>query len=111
MCVAPHGSGLESLNKLSFSVSKGESVGVIGPNGAGKTTLFNVISGFIEPDDGRGKLGENDVIGLPPERIEKLGLTRTFQIVNVFNNLTPEENILIGSTNEILIFFMIYFQF
>lgn len=86
-------------------------MGVIGPNGAGKTTLFNVISGFIEPDDGRGKLGENDVIGLPPERIEKLGLTRTFQIVNVFNNLTPEENILIGSTNEILIFFMIYFQF
>ncbi|KXA89298.1 hypothetical protein AKJ62_03405 [candidate division MSBL1 archaeon SCGC-AAA259D14] len=91
---------LYALDGISLSVSEGECVGLIGPNGAGKTTLFNVITGFMKPEKGKIEYNGKSLIGLPPEKIQKIGLTRTFQAVQVFDNLTVKENILIGTTGK-----------
>jgi branched-chain amino acid transport system ATP-binding protein len=78
-------------------VRPGDLLGVIGPNGAGKTTLFHVISGFYAPDEGRVRLDGSDVTGLPAHAICQRGLTRTFQIVKPFGNLSVEDNVMIGA--------------
>jgi len=88
--------GLQALWDVSFSVEKGERLVIIGPNGAGKTTLFNVITGEIPPTDGRVYLFGKDVTYLPPHRRTHLGMARTFQITNLFPNLTLHENILLA---------------
>jgi len=89
--------GLRAVHELSFSIGEGEILGLIGPNGAGKTTLFNLVSGVFRPD--RGKLvfaGEN-VTGWPPNRIVRLGLARTHQIVKPLNDLTVIDNVTVGA--------------
>lgn len=86
--------GLNALTDVSFNVMRGETVGIIGPNGAGKTTLFNVISGFERPTAGEVLLHGSPVTRLGPTRIVKLGLTRTFQATNVFDELTVAQNVL-----------------
>lgn len=88
--------GLQALMNVSFSVEKGERLVIIGPNGAGKTTLFNVITGEIPPTQGRVYLFEEDVTYMPPHRRTPLGMARTFQITNLFPNLTLHENILLA---------------
>jgi branched-chain amino acid transport system ATP-binding protein len=90
-------SGLTAVNDLSFTIEEGEIVGLIGPNGAGKTTAFNLISGFIPPSSGNVVLGGKSIIGLKPHLICRLGLTRTFQIVQPFPDLTALDNAMIGA--------------
>lgn len=89
--------GLIALNDVSFEVREKEIIGIIGPNGAGKTTLFNVITGFYHPDSGRVIFDGVDITKFRPDQICALGLTRTFQVVKPFKDLTVFENVLIGA--------------
>jgi branched-chain amino acid transport system ATP-binding protein len=93
--------GLTAVSAVSLAAGPGEILGIIGPNGAGKTTLFNVISGFYAPDAGRVRLDGRDVGGLPPHRICALGLTRTFQLVKPFGNLSVLDNVMIGALTRL----------
>jgi branched-chain amino acid transport system ATP-binding protein len=93
--------GLTAVRDVSFEVREGDLLGIIGPNGAGKTTLFNVISGYYRPDGGRVLLGGRDVGGEPPHVICRLGLTRTFQIVKPFGNLSVLDNVMIGALTRL----------
>jgi branched-chain amino acid transport system ATP-binding protein len=93
--------GLTAVSDVSLTVPAGELLGVIGPNGAGKTTLFNVISGYYRPDSGRVVFAGHDVVGLAPHAICRLGLTRTFQLVKPFGNLSVTDNVMIGALTRI----------
>jgi branched-chain amino acid transport system ATP-binding protein len=99
--VSKNFAGLQAVKDIHFEIQKGEIVGLIGPNGAGKTTLFNLISGFIRQDKGGIFFNEKDLRGRKPHEICRLGLTRTFQIVQPFKNLTIFENVLIGALNRL----------
>jgi branched-chain amino acid transport system ATP-binding protein len=77
-------------------VAPGEIVGLIGPNGAGKTTLFNVVTGLVRPTRGAIRLRGTPITGLPPFRISRLGVARTFQLVRILPALTVAENVLLG---------------
>jgi branched-chain amino acid transport system ATP-binding protein len=88
--------GVRALDDVSFEVAAGIVFSIIGPNGAGKTTLFNVISGLCVPDDGRVRLGGEDVTALAPERLARRGLSRTFQNLQIFAHLTTLENVMVG---------------
>ena len=89
--------GLKALTAVSLAVKPGQIVGLIGPNGAGKTTLFNAISGFLKPDEGSIEFGGMSLLGLKPDRICKLGVARTFQIVKPFGDLTVLQNVAVGA--------------
>ena len=89
--------GLMAVDQVDLAVDQGELVGLIGPNGAGKTTLFNLITGFITPASGRISYAGRDITKLPPHLLASQGLVRTFQKINVFPELTVEENVLIGA--------------
>jgi branched-chain amino acid transport system ATP-binding protein len=82
-----------ALAQVSLEARAGEITGLIGPNGAGKTTMFNVISGLATPTDGRVRLAGTDVTKLPPFRRARLGLSRTFQQLQLFGTLSVAENI------------------
>lgn len=86
-------SGFSAVNGAQLDVKKGEIVAVIGPNGAGKTTLFNLITGILKPDSGQVLFKGEDITGLAPHVICKKRLTRSFQVVNVFQRLSIFENI------------------
>ncbi len=85
--------GLRAVDSVSLEVRRGEIVGVIGPNGAGKTTFFQVLSGFVRPTAGEVRFKGDRVDGIAPELICRRGLTRTFQIVEVFPSLTVRETL------------------
>ncbi len=84
--------GFKAVDNADLDVRKGEIVAVIGPNGAGKTTLFNLITGILKPDSGRVLFKGEDITGLPPHKICRKRISRSFQVVNVFNRLTVFEN-------------------
>ncbi|MBX9824633.1 MAG: ABC transporter ATP-binding protein [Xanthobacteraceae bacterium] len=88
--------GLVAVDAVDLEVSAGGVTAVIGPNGAGKTTLFNLVSGFQTPDAGRVLFAGEDITGRPPEQIASAGLIRTFQLVQLFQNLSVLENIQVG---------------
>ena len=88
--------GFKAVNHANLAVEKGEIVAVIGPNGAGKTTLFNLITGIIKPDSGRVLFKNEDITGLPPYEVCRKRISRSFQIVNVFQRLTVFENVQIS---------------
>ncbi|MCM2263911.1 MAG: ABC transporter ATP-binding protein [Desulfuromonadales bacterium] len=88
--------GLTALDDVSFSARAGEITGVIGPNGAGKTTLFNIITGIYTRSAGRITLEGSDISGLPPERLTRLGLVRTFQNIELFGKMSVLENVMVG---------------
>jgi branched-chain amino acid transport system ATP-binding protein len=85
------------LGGVSFSVHRGEILGLIGPNGSGKTTLFNCISGFYRPQRGEVRLSGQVITGLPRHRMAALGIGRTFQNLALFNSMTVRENVLVGA--------------
>lgn len=85
--------GLRALSDISFDVAAGEIVGIMGANGAGKTTLFSLIAGNERPSGGAIAFEGRPLAGLPPHRICRLGIARTFQIVRPFGGLTVEENV------------------
>ncbi len=89
--------GLLANDNISFTVNRGEIVGIIGPNGSGKSTLFNCITGFYRPDAGRVIYQSKDVTRFGTDRICKLGIARTFQIVQVISDMTVLENVMTGA--------------
>ena len=88
--------GLVAADHIDIVVYPGEVVSVIGPNGSGKTTLFNMLTGLVRSDSGTAMYHGTDITRLPPHRIASLGITRTFQNLRLFNNLSVMENVLIG---------------
>jgi branched-chain amino acid transport system ATP-binding protein len=88
--------GLVALDEVSFTARAGEITGVIGPNGAGKTTLFNIITGIYSRTAGSIAFEGRDISGLPPERLARLGLVRTFQNIELFGHMTVLENVMVG---------------
>jgi branched-chain amino acid transport system permease protein len=92
--------GVRAVHDCSFGVADGEIKAVIGPNGAGKTTLFNVITGFYTPTAGEVRLRGLPVAGLPAHRLARLGLSRTFQNLQLFPSLTVIENVMIGCERD-----------
>jgi branched-chain amino acid transport system ATP-binding protein len=93
--------GLTAVREVSLQVQPGDLLGIIGPNGAGKTTLFNVIAGYYPPEEGRVTFAGHDVTGRPAHVIAGLGLTRTFQIVKPFGNLSVVDNVMIGALTRL----------
>jgi len=93
--------GLTAVREVSVEVRAGDLLGIIGPNGAGKTTLFNVIAGYYRADEGRVVFDGHDVTGRPAHAIAGLGLTRTFQIVKPFGNLSVLDNVMIGALTRL----------
>lgn len=89
--------GLVAVENVSFSLADGELVGLIGPNGAGKTTLFNMITGFTPPSSGEIRWRQRVITGAPVHAIARLGITRTFQNLRVFPNLTAFDNVSVGA--------------
>ena len=85
--------GFLAVNEANLVVKEGEVIAVIGPNGAGKTTLFNLIAGQLKPDTGRIIFKDEDIAGVPPYEICKKGISRSFQVVNIFSRLTVFENV------------------
>ena len=76
--------GLQALSDVTFSVPKGQIVGLIGPNGAGKTTFFSTLCGLIKPDSGTITLDGTSIVGQKPHKVASLGMTKTFQNVALF---------------------------
>src|ERR1700728_5130864 len=81
------------IHDLNLTVAKGERHAIIGPNGAGKSTTFNLISGYIRPTSGSVLLEGEAISGLPPYQINRRGLSRSFQVTNVFSNMSVWENL------------------
>ncbi|HUG25295.1 ABC transporter ATP-binding protein [Piscinibacter sp.] len=84
------------LQDLSLAFEEGRLSGIMGPNGAGKTTCFNVLTGRFAPDRGQVVFAGDDITGLPPRRIARLGLSRSFQIMNLFNDYSALDNVLVA---------------
>ena len=95
--VAKRFGGVTALNRLDFSVRRGEILGLIGPNGSGKTTLFNVISGLIRPEEGRVVFKGREITRLASYAICRLGIARTFQIARPFSSLTVLDNAIVAA--------------
>ena len=96
--------GLLANRDISLTIGAGEIVGLIGPNGAGKTTLFNCLTGYMHPDDGRIVFEGTDITHTRPERICRLGIARTWQVVRAFGRMTALDNVVCGAlqrTNRI----------
>jgi len=93
---------LTALSKVSFAVRQGQIFSVIGPNGAGKSTLFNVISGLHEPTAGRVRFRGQEIAGLAPEAINRLGIAKTFQITNIFPEISVFENVRVAAQSRAL---------
>ena len=88
--------GLTALNKVSIAVPRGEIRAIIGPNGAGKSTFFNCVTGVLEPTSGRIVFDGDDIAGLPPHRISKKAIARSYQITNILPGATVLENVRIA---------------
>ncbi|MCO4483130.1 ABC transporter ATP-binding protein [Streptococcus infantarius] len=92
--------GLTAVGDVTMHLDKGELVGLIGPNGAGKTTLFNLLTGVYEPSEGSVSLDGTLLNGKKPYKITSLGLSRTFQNIRLFKDMTVLENVLVGMANQ-----------
>ena len=92
--------GLTAVSDVSLELNEGELVGLIGPNGAGKTTLFNLLTGVYEPSEGTVTLDGHLLNGKAPYKIATLGLSRTFQNIRLFKDLTVLDNVLIAFGNH-----------
>ncbi|OGO26495.1 MAG: ABC transporter ATP-binding protein [Chloroflexi bacterium RBG_16_52_11] len=88
--------GLEALSKIDLEVKEDSIHSIIGPNGAGKTTFFNCVTGFYTPEEGEIFFNSHNLTGLSPDRVTKLGISRTYQNIRLFKNMTTVENILVG---------------
>ncbi|AVM74654.1 ABC transporter ATP-binding protein [Magnetospirillum gryphiswaldense] len=89
--------GVHAVQDLSFSVAAGTIHSIIGPNGAGKTTLFNLITGIYTPSAGRITLDGTDIAGKSPSQLARLGMSRTFQNLQIFFNMSAVENVMVGA--------------
>ncbi len=89
--------GLKANQDISFDVPEGAILGIIGPNGAGKTTLFNLLNGFLKPDQGEVKVYGRETVGMKPHQICALGVGRTFQVMRPFLRMSVAENVVLGA--------------
>ncbi len=88
--------GVHAVDGVSFEVRPGETFAIIGPNGAGKSTIFNLISRLYEPTSGSIRYGDTDLLGVPAHRVVEHGIARTFQNIDLFENATVLQNLLVG---------------
>ncbi len=98
LALAAHGltrdfRGFRAVDGVDLAIAEGSVHALVGPNGAGKTTLFNLLTGFLAPTHGRIEVCGRDVTGLPPERVARLGVARSFQITSLFGGLTALEHV------------------
>ncbi len=93
--------GLAAVQDVDLKVWPQEIVSVIGPNGAGKTTVFNLITCIYRPSSGDIRLAGSSIVGLTPDQVVKRGITRTFQNIRLFNNMTVLENVLVGEHTQL----------
>ena len=93
--------GITALNSVSFEVKPGELYAIIGPNGAGKTSIFNCISGIYRPTEGGVTYGSTSIQELRPDQVANLGIARTFQNIELFENMTVIDNILFGAHRQL----------
>jgi branched-chain amino acid transport system ATP-binding protein len=91
-----HFGGIRAVDGVDLHLGQGELVGLIGPNGSGKTTVFNLVTGIYRPDAGSVTLKGENLVGIPPHRINRLGVARTFQNIRLFRNLTVMDNVRIA---------------
>jgi len=89
--------GLRAVKSVSLAMNAGEILFIIGPNGAGKTTVFNLISGFLHPNEGTILFQGKDISKMAPDRVARLGIGRTFQIVKPIPSLTVLQNVMLGA--------------
>src|SRR5512142_1216164 len=94
--LSKHFGGIRAVEEVGFSVAPGTILSIIGPNGAGKTTLFNCLTGFMKPTKGSIILGEKEISGLSADRINRLGIARTFQNIRLFRQMTVAENVMVA---------------
>jgi branched-chain amino acid transport system ATP-binding protein len=92
--------GVVALNDVSFSLYKGEILGLIGPNGAGKTTCFNVMTGVYKPTSGGVLFDQKKITGRKPHEINRMGVARTFQNIRLFPEMTALENVMVGTDSR-----------
>src|ERR1700720_3404764 len=92
--------GLTALNRINFAVERGEIRAIIGPNGAGKSTFFNCLTGVLRPSAGRILFNGEDITGLPPDRISRKGIARSYQITNILPNVTTRENVRLAAQSR-----------
>jgi branched-chain amino acid transport system ATP-binding protein len=93
--------GLVAVNDVDFSIPRGSIVSLIGPNGAGKTTFFNMLTGVYKPTRGIVFFDGRPITGLPPHKVTKLGMARTFQNIRLFHNMTALENVMVAMHSRI----------
>jgi branched-chain amino acid transport system ATP-binding protein len=92
--------GLRALSDVNFEVAPNEIRAIIGPNGAGKSTFFNCLTGVLRPSSGRIVLNDEDITGLPSDRISRKGIARSYQITNILPNATTMENVRIAAQSR-----------
>jgi branched-chain amino acid transport system ATP-binding protein len=92
--------GLTALNNVDFTIAPGELRAVIGPNGAGKSTFFNCLTGVLRPSSGHIRFDGEDITGLPPDRVSRKGIARSYQITNILPNATALENTRIAAQSR-----------
>ncbi|MEN3614546.1 ABC transporter ATP-binding protein [Plantactinospora sp. ZYX-F-223] len=92
--------GVVALNEVSFQIHEGEILGLIGPNGAGKTTCFNVMTGVFKPTSGQVRFAGARVSGRKPPEISRMGISRTFQNIRLFPEMTALENVMVGTDSR-----------
>lgn len=93
--------GLTAVNKMSFQLEKGEIVSIIGPNGAGKTTFFNTLTGIYKPEEGKIEFDGKSLLGLRTDQIAARGMSRTFQNIRLFGEMSVVENVLVGMHTQL----------
>jgi len=98
--------GLVAVNKFDFDLPEGKIISIIGPNGAGKTTFFNCITGFYEINSGEINFDGNILNGKSPDQVTRLGISRTYQNIRLFANMTAIENILVGQHSRLKTFWV-----
>src|SRR5260221_4551442 len=99
--VTKHFGGLAAVQDVDLRVGRGEIISVIGPNGAGKTTVFNLITGIYHVSNGDIILDGKTIVGLTPDQVVRRGISRTFQNIRLFNNMTVLENVLVGQHTKL----------
>ncbi len=92
--------GLTAVDVEHFEIQRGKITALIGPNGAGKTTFFNLLTGFDEPDSGEWTFNGESLHGVPPYKVARKGMVRTFQLTKVLSRLKVIENMRLGATGQ-----------
>ena len=100
-CLSKYFGGIRAIEEISFHTKNKTVLSIIGPNGAGKTTLFNCLTGFMRPSKGCIFFSGEDISGLSADRINRLGIARTFQNIRLFRDMTVLENVLVAQHSKI----------